>query len=128
MSGPWYESRGPNAEYVRKDVLSYLNIIKVGNVEFEEEKQKIIKDSVLKIIPDSRNDFGSFRGYSSFSVRRELAEEVIKEVKIRYAYLIIEKKFTPFVIHQLYKPGGIMAKKIVKNTMVGKCHQEWLNL
>ena len=127
MSAPWYETTGPNAESVREDVLSYLNIIKVGNVEFEEEKQKIIKDSVLKIIPDGRNDFGSFRGYSSFSVRRELAEEVIKEVKIRYAYLIIEKKFIPSVIHQLYKPGGIMAKKIVKNTMVGKCHQELLN-
>ena len=125
--GPWYEFQGPTAEYVRKDVLSYLNIIKVGNVEFEEEKQKIIKDSILKIIPDSRNDFGSFRGYVSFNVKRELAVEVTKEVKIRYAYLIIEKKFIPFVTHQLYKPGGIMAKKIARDTMIGKCHQEWLN-
>lgn len=121
--GPWYEYQGPTAEYVRKDVLSYLNIIKVGNVEFEEEKQKIIKDSILKIIPDSRNDFGSFRGYSSFNVKRELAAEVIKEVKIRYAYLIIEKKFIPVVTHQLYKPDGIMAKKIARDTMIGKCHQ-----
>ena len=131
MSGPWYETGGPNAEYVRKDVLYYLNIIKVGKVEFEEEKQKIIKDSILKIIPDSRNDFGSFRGYASFNVKRELAVEVTKEVKIRYAYLIIEKKFIPSVIHQLYKPGGIMAKKIARDTMVGKIlsgrHQEWLN-
>jgi len=129
--GPWYEYQGPTAEYVRKDVLSYLNIIKVGNVEFEEEKQKIIKDSILKIIPDSRNDFGSFRGYASFNVKRELAVEVTKEVKIRYAYLIIEKKFIPFATHQLYKPGGIMAKKIARDTMVGKIlsgrHQEWLN-
>jgi hypothetical protein len=125
MSGPWYETTGPNAEYVRKDVLYY--IIKVGNVEFE--KQKIIPDVILKIIPDSRNDFGSFRCYSSFNVKRELAEEVIKEVKIRYAYLIIEKKFIPFVTHQLYKPGGIMAKKVAKETMVGKeCnHGYWYN-
>ena len=33
MSGPWYECQGPNAEEVRKDVLSFMNIIKLSKDE-----------------------------------------------------------------------------------------------
>jgi len=131
MSEPWYQSSGPSAEYVRKDVLGYMNINKVGWVEFEKEKQKIIQDCLLKIIPADRNDFGSYRGYASSGMHYTLATEVIKEVRICYASLIIEKKFLHFVIHQLYKPGGIMMRKVARETMVGKIlsgrHQEWLN-
>jgi hypothetical protein len=117
MSGPWYECQGPSAKEVREDVLSHINI--VNKKKSNSEKDKIIKDALMKIIPDSRNDFGSYRGYSTFGVKAELAKEVIKEVRKEYALLIIEKKFMPFVIHHLYKPGGIMAKKIARYTMVG---------
>tara|TARA_B110000444_G_scaffold178245_1_gene166914 strand:+ start:345 stop:743 length:399 start_codon:yes stop_codon:yes gene_type:complete len=129
--GPWYEYQGPNAEEVRKDVLSCMNIVKIGKDQYEKEKDKIIQDALMKIIPDSRNDFGSYRGYATFGVKKELTNEVIEEVRKGYALLIIEKKFIPFVTHQLYKPGGIMAKKVARYTMVGKIlsgrHQEWLN-
>ena len=118
MSGPWYECQGPSAAEVREDVLSHINI--VNKKKSNSEKDKIIKDALMKIIPDSRNDFGSYRGYSTFGVKAELAKEVIKEVRKKYALLIIEKKFIPFVTHQLYKPGGIMAKKVARYTMVGK--------
>ena len=118
MSGPWYECQGPNAKKVREDVLNHINI--VNKNKSNSEKDKIIKDALMKIIPDSRNDFGSYRGYSTFGVKAELAKEVIKEVRKGYALLIIEKKFIPFVTHQLYKPGGIMAKKVARYTMVGK--------
>jgi len=120
MSGPWYECQGPNAEEVRKDVLSFMNIIKLGKDEYEKEKDKIIHDALMKIIPDTRNDFGSYRGYATFGVKTEIANEVIKEVRKGYALLTIEKKFIPVVTHQLYKPNGIMAKKIARVTMVGK--------
>lgn len=118
MSGPWYECQGPSAKEVREDVLNHINI--VNKNKSNSEKDKIIKDALMKIIPDSRNDFGSYRGYSTFGVKAELAKEVIKEVRKGYALLIIEKKFIPFVTHQLYKPGGIMAKKVARYTMVGK--------
>ena len=120
MSGPWYECQGPNAEEVRKDVLSFMNIIKLGKDEYEKEKDKIIQDALMKIIPDTRNDFGSYRGYATFGVKTEIANEVIKEVRKGYALLTIEKKFIPVVTHQLYKPNGIMAKKIARETLVGK--------
>ena len=120
MSGPWYECQGPDAAEVRKDVLNQMNIIQSGSVEFEEEKQKIIQDALMKIIPDTRKDFGSYRGYATFDVKTEIANEVIKEVRKGYALLTIEKKFIPVVTHQLYKPNGIMAKKIARETLVGK--------
>uniref|UniRef100_A0A6C0J8N6 Uncharacterized protein n=1 Tax=viral metagenome TaxID=1070528 RepID=A0A6C0J8N6_9ZZZZ len=120
MSGPWYECQGPDAAEVRKDVLNQMNIIQSGSVEFEEEKQKIIQDALMKIIPDTRNDFGSYRGYAIFDVKTEIATEVIKEVRKGYALLTIEKKLIPVVTHQLYKPGGIMAKKTSRETLVGK--------
>ena len=120
MSGPWYECQGPDAAEVRKDVLNQMNIIQSGSVEFEEEKQKIIQDALMKIIPDTRNDFGSYRGYATFGVKTEIATEVIKEVRKGYALLTIEKKLIPVVTHQLYKPGGIMAKKTSRETLVGK--------
>ena len=59
MSGPWYECQGPSAKEVREDVLSHINI--VNKNKSNSEKDKIIKDALMKIIPDSRNDFVSYR-------------------------------------------------------------------
>ena len=120
MEGPWYESQGPNAEQVRKDVLSYINTIQVGKDTYQKEKNDIIRKAIMKIIPDTRNDFGSYRGYATFHLKTELANEVIKEVRKNYALLIIKKKFTPMVEHWLYKPGGMRMKEVLKNTKVGK--------
>jgi len=120
MDGPWYESTGPNAEQVRKDVLIYINTIQVGKDTYQKEKNDIIRKAIMKIIPDTRNDFGSYRGYATFNLKTELANEVIKEVRKNYALLIIKKKFTPFVMHHLYKPDGMRMKQLIKTTMVGK--------
>jgi len=118
--GPWYEFHGPCACEVRKDVLYCMNIIKNNKDIYQQEKDKIIQDALMKIIPDSRKDFGSYRGYYTFGVKKEITNDVIKEVRKCYALLTIEKNFIPIVRHQLYKPGGIMAKKIARHTMVGK--------
>ena len=120
MSGPWYESQGPNAEQVRKDVLNYINTIQVGKDTYQKEKNDIIQKAIMKIIPDTRNDFGSYRGYATFNLKAEFAKAVIKEVRKNYALLIIKKKFTPFVMHHLYKPDGMRMKQLIKTTMVGK--------
>ena len=120
MDGPWYECQGPTAEQVREDVLKYINIVNKGNDLYEKEKDKIIEDAMLKIIPDSRNDFGSWRGYATFGVKAEIAKEVIKEIQRNYAILTIKNKFTPYVTHYLYKPNGIRMKQLAETTLVGK--------
>ena len=120
MSGPWYECVGPTAKEVRTDVLNHINIVQIGFDPDKKEKDKIINDALMKIIPDSRNDFGSWRGYSTFGVKAEIAKEVIKEIQRNYAILTIKNKFTPYVTHYLYKPNGIRMKQVAKNTLVGK--------
>ena len=121
FDGPWYECQGPSSEDVRKDVMRELNIFKVGKIDFEAERGKIINNTIMEIIPDSRNDFGSWRGYSTFGVVKEIAKEIIKEVKKKYAILIIEKKLTPYCMYKLYNPtNGLMMKKISKTTKIGK--------
>ena len=122
FGGPWYECQGPSVADVRKDVLNYLNIIKVGdNIEFETEKAKIIKDAIVKIIPDNRNDFGSWRGYQTFGIIKKIAKEIILEVKRKYSLLIIEKKLLPHIMYYLYNPStGIIVKKRSKSTSIGK--------
>ena len=121
MDGPWYECQGPNAEQVREDVLKYINIVNKGNDLYEKEKDKIITDSLMKIVPDSRNDFGSWRGYGTFGVKIEIANEVIKEVRIEYAKLILQKKFIPICMEKLYNPdNGLMMNKTKKSTLIGK--------
>ena len=35
FGGPWYEYQGPSVADVRKDVLNHLNIIKVGDNNFD---------------------------------------------------------------------------------------------
>ena len=118
MSGPWYECQGPSANQVREDVLNHINIVNKNKDNYE--KDKIIEDAMLKIIPDSRNDFGSWRGYATFGVKAEIAKEVIKEIQRNYALLTIKKKFTPYVLHYLYKPNGIRMKQLAETTLVGK--------
>ena len=121
MSGPWYESQGPDAKYVRQDIYNRIKSLKNKNkiYKYEKQKEQMIQKILFKHIPDSRNDFGSFRGYSTF-VRGKLYNTVIKDLRIEYAYFIIEKKLIPYIIHHLYKPDGMMYNKTKKNTCVGK--------
>ena len=121
MDGPWYECQGPTAKQVREDVLKHINIVKNGKDLYEKEKDKIITDSLMKIVPDSRNDFGSWRGYGTFGLKIEIANEVIKEVRIEYAKLILQKKFIPICMEKLYNPdNGLMMNKTKKSTLIGK--------
>ena len=121
MSGPWYECQGPSAAEVRKDVLSHINIVNVNMLDpYKKEKDKIINDALMKVIPDTRNDFGSWRGYSTFGVKNDLTKEVLPIIQKKYAMLVLQRKFTPYVIHQLYKPDGPRYSQIAVSTLVGR--------
>ena len=121
MSGPWYEEQGPDANYVRQEIYKKIKDLKEKGktYKYEKEKEKMIEKILYKHIPDSRNDFGSYRGYYTF-VHGSLYHKIIKELRIEYAYFIINKYFRPHVLHQLYKPDGRMYNKTKKNTCVGK--------
>ena len=75
-----YESKSPGVEQVRKDVLSILRDIKIRNLDLSR-KDELIQRSILKIIPNTRNDFGSYRGYITLSVGKKIAKEVLEDIK-----------------------------------------------
>lgn len=75
-----YQCKSPSVEQVRKDVLSILTDTKIENLT-EEESQKLIQKTVLTIIPKNRNNFGSYKGYITFGVGKEIAQEVINSIK-----------------------------------------------
>ena len=117
----FYEIEGPCASQVRQDVLKYITNIFYDEEELTPQRNKIIRKVINQIVPDTRNDFGSYRGYSTLNVCIELSLEVIKEMEIQdNAINIINNKLTPYIQHYLYKPNGIRMKQVAENTSVGK--------
>jgi len=90
--GPWYESQAPTPGYVRDD--QYRKMIRLGSVWrgvvvdvftkihpklllTEEEHLTVIKQSLLEVFPDNReNSWGSFRGYATFGIGVKLKKEI----------------------------------------------------
>ena len=126
MDGPWYECSGPDVKHVRQNVSEILDKFtdlqkyqKLGN-EYLLLKKNIIEE----IIPDDRNDFGSFRGYASFGMERRLAEEIhqklLYQCKVIEANKVLKNKLVPVIIDRYYRPGGKIMEKIAEKTLVGK--------
>lgn len=117
----FYELSGPTASQVRQDVFEYIyKNLNDRKINYKSKFDEIMLEVVLKEIPDSRNDFGSHRGYIVFNVKKDIAKNVIKILNYEYALYVLKKKLTPYVTHNLYKPGGIRMRKVCKKTLVGK--------
>ena len=124
MAGPWYEYEGPTVKYVRDDVKKYITNTLNYKIN-TPQKKSILDDAILKILPDDRNDFGSWRGYATFGVKTNIAVRVLLEYDHNWSYFILETKFIPFVLKKLYNPeNGRMVKKISKTTLVGKANKK----
>ena len=99
-AGPWYECGGPNAEDVRDDILN----------SFEVRKKLfnciILSKYIDRIVPITRNDFGSWRGYASFRMK----EKLIKRIELLYDEEIARNKINKFIMNSpwvqdmLYRP------------------------
>ena len=77
MSGPWYETSGPNVEQVRTDILEHFkNLVCEKKHYKDDEIKQYLSKHLVKIVPDERNDFGSYRGYSCFT-----KPDIIKKLK-----------------------------------------------
>lgn len=71
MEGPWYQVTGPDFQRVRNDVRALLKM------KYDCKK---LDDTLERIVPESRNDFGSWQGYSVFAVAAQIAKEVESEL------------------------------------------------
>ena len=112
-SGPWYEIQGPNAEYVRKHQFSRLteryNIVGTNLFPFQ---QRILQNALDIFIPDSMNNFGSYRGYGTFGLDTDVEKQITNAYQdqmhlYEQSMQRLRQNFTPLVIHYLYKPGGL---------------------
>ena len=112
---PWYEDTCPDAAYVRRDILNKLK--RKYSIYSKETVNRIL----LKHIPDSKTDFGSYRGYATFGLEKDIWSSIYKDMDVFIrATEIIRDKLTPYVIHWLYKPKGIRMKLVSQQTLVGK--------
>lgn len=107
MSEPWYQASGPDAYYVRSALEDSFS--KMDHIIFHSVLEKCID----RIVPTNRNDFDSWRGYHSFNVLKELKSiiEKLYNKKINNSMETLNKKFVPYLMHHLYKPGGFYMKK-----------------
>jgi len=99
-AGPWYECNGPTAEDVRDDIQNSF-----------EAREKLFDCIILskyidRIVPVTRNDFGSWRGYASFRMK----EKLIKRIELLYDEEIARNKINKFIMNSpwvqdmLYRP------------------------
>lgn len=119
MDGPWYECTGPTYTQVRSDVE------KIAQREIDSLNIEVFKNASEKVIPETRNNFGSWRGYGTFGVANEVYNEVyvvyLTEMeKRKKAIEAINETFMPCVKHHLWKPGGKMMERVAETTLVGK--------
>tara|TARA_Y100001970_G_scaffold272323_1_gene368886 strand:- start:3034 stop:3465 length:432 start_codon:yes stop_codon:yes gene_type:complete len=101
---------GPDAEYVRNDIEE--SFWKMWKEEKPELNSLLIQKCIDRIIPKTRVFFCPWRMYHD-TEKREIKNAVkrLYDKKIENAKNIINSKFIPHVLHQLYKYDGIMMKK-----------------
>lgn len=97
----WYECSGPDAEDVRHDIQN----------SFEAREKlfncRILSKYIDRIVPITRNDFGSWRGYASFRTK----EKLIKRIELLYDEEIARNKINKFIMNSpwvqdmLYRPS-----------------------
>lgn len=88
----FYEELGPSAEDVRYEIQDFFEKKKYDMVE--------IQKYIDRIVPMTRNDFGSYRGYQSFGMKKKLIQ-IIKEL---YARAKIAAFIEPWVQDMLHRP------------------------
>ncbi len=111
--GPTYENSGPSVKYVRDDMLSGISDLTWFNLNNNGRREQKLIEIIEKIVPDTRNDFGSYRNYYCImgdilkKIEKEIMDYLIENLKKKKAKRILQATLLPLIIHRLYKPGGM---------------------
>lgn len=114
--GSQYENAGPKAKDVRIDMIANVKWFNLKTYPKCLSSQKL-KEIINKVIPDNRNDFGSYRNYYYVKkniikeIEKELMDYIIEDFKICRAKRVLKRELTPLIIHKLYKVGGMRYKE-----------------
>jgi hypothetical protein len=116
--GPWYEETGPDASYVRGEVLKRMIS------QFPTLSSSYIEKVILKHIPDALESafvFGSWRGWATFGLDKIITNSIKSDLDDGMkAFNKLKELLSPCIRHHLYKPGGIRMLETSQTTMVGK--------
>ena len=122
-----FQNTSPSVNYVRchqftKIKSEIVPVIKKRYNLYMENVDLIIKDALNMCIPNDRIDF---RFYDLFGLDKEtkkkiyvfIARKVCNQVQ---SMTTIKQRFSPYIIHRLYKPNGFSYNILHRDTMVGK--------
>ena len=73
--GPWYESNGPTPTYLREIMFN-----KYEDQCSDSLTEELLREILVKIIPDTRNDLGSWRGLSTFGTSGYVYQQIEKDI------------------------------------------------
>ena len=111
----WYEETGPDACQIRNIVFKQMEVL------YPILLPNYIKNSLQNHIPDSKKDFGSWRGWATFGLEEDILSSIHLDMNQGVeAMERIRHYLQPFISHYLYKPGGPRMNKIGEETLVGK--------
>jgi len=82
--GPWYEIEGPSANDVRKDIFKKIKngqFFEVEIAEIAEIDDKRLEQILLINIPDTKTDFGSWRGYATFGLESNIVTKIETDIR-----------------------------------------------
>ena len=121
MAEPWYQTRGPDREYVYNDIMKCFkeNFMYTKNFGYNIVNYGYLSLMVKKIMAeefDKYGGFGSFRGYATFA-RRTLIEGIIEKLKTRKVEIAYKILCNSTILHILmnsviYKPNTKRVKEL----------------
>ena len=82
--GPWYEIEGPSANDFRKDIFKKIKngqFFEVEIAEIAEIDDKRLEQILLINIPDTKTDFGSWRGYATFGLDSSIVTKIETDIR-----------------------------------------------
>ena len=120
LEGPWYQHMGPNAGDIRKEIEHEFidGIHTFISTNSKLNNWSILLQSINIVIPDSEENFGSWKMYAKSNIKIKLIKKIKNTYNIelvKLAMQILHDKMIPYVIHYLYKPNGIRFKKLKSN-------------
>ena len=80
-TGPWYEIEGPSANDVRKDIFKKIKNGQFFEVEIAEITDMRLEQILLINIPDTKTDFGSWRGYATFGLDSNIVTKIESDIR-----------------------------------------------
>ena len=110
MDEPFYESQGPDMEYVKNDINHNFTDYSQRFPQLSSESIKQILDSEIQREHDRYRGFGSFRGYATFT-RRGITDGI--EDKLKEKSSEVDKAFNKlknniilntWITYILYRP------------------------